>query len=132
MTTEYLLQFAGTLAIDTDLTTEVILSLVGCLQHGCHRILGTVTRSRRQRIEHTRREYGTKGQPLITLGKGVEMTMEQRIGDADHANTLASIAECLRAADKQHIIIGIAGNGGLIRRLERLREILAEVHSEVS
>ena len=60
------------------------------------------------------------------------MTMEQRIGDADHANTLASIAECLRAADEQHIIIGIAGNGGLIRRLERLREILAEVHSEVS
>ena len=46
------------------------------------------------------------------------MAMEQGIGDADHSNTLACIAEGLGTADKQHVVVSITGNGGLIRRLE--------------
>ena len=45
VTTENLLQFLGTLTIDTDLLTEVVLAFVGGFQHGCQGILGTVART---------------------------------------------------------------------------------------
>ena len=58
--------------------------------------------------------------------------MEQGIGDTGNTDTLTRITECLRATYEQHVIVGITGYSSLIRRLERCREILAEVHCEVS
>ena len=59
------------------------------------------------------------------------MAVEQFVADAHHTDTLASIAERLRAADEQHVVVGIAAYGGLEGRFEGNAQILAEVHSEV-
>ena len=90
-----------------------------------------MTRTGTKGIEHTGGEDRTEGQSLVTVGEIVEMTMEQGIGYTSHTDSLTGIAECLRAADKQHIVVCIAGDGSLIGWLERCGEILAEVHGEV-
>ena len=132
MTAENLLQFVGSIAINADLAAEIVTALVGSLQHGGHRILGAVAGTAAQGIEHARGEDGTEGQTLITLGEVVEMAVEQLVGDTSDTDTFSSIAEGLGAADEQHVVVGITGNSGLIRRLERCGEILAEVHGKVS
>ena len=53
-------------ALSSGLLTEVILPLTRRLQHGSHSILGTMTRTRTQGIEHTCGEDWAKGQSLIT------------------------------------------------------------------
>ena len=58
--------------------------------------------------------------------------MEQCIADANHTDTFAGIAECLRTTDKQHVVISISCHSGLIWCLERCRQVLTEVHCKVS
>ena len=60
------------------------------------------------------------------------MTVEQLVGYTGNTNTFACITECLGTTDEQHVVIGIACHGGLIRRLERYAEVLTEIHGEVS
>ena len=57
--------------------------------------------------------------------------MEQLVADAHHADALAGIAECLRARDEQHVVIGIVSHTGLIGCLKGLAQVLAEVHGKV-
>ena len=57
--------------------------------------------------------------------------MEQHVGNTRHTDAFASIAESLTSADEQDIIIGISGNGYLVRRLKRRAQILAEIHGEI-
>ena len=131
VTTEYLLQLMGTLAIDADLLAEIVLAIGSSTQHGSHSILGTVAGTATEGIEHAGREDQTKGQTLVTLCQIVEMTMEQLVRDTGHTNTFASIAEGLGTRNQQDVIIRIATYRGLIRCLERYAQILAEVHGEV-
>ena len=58
--------------------------------------------------------------------------MEQSIGDTGNTDTFTCITESLGTTDKQHIVICITGYGSLIRRLERCRKILTEVHGKIS
>ena len=132
VTAEDLLEFLGSFAVDADLLAEIVFSLVGGLEHGGHRILGAVAGAGTQGVEHTRGEHGTEGQTLITFGEVVEVAMEELVADAGDTDTLTGIAEGLGAGDEKHIVVGIAGDGGLIRGLERCGEVLAEVHGEVS
>ena len=67
MTAEDLLQLSGTLTINVNLLAEIVLAFVGGFQHGSQSILGTVARTRTQRIKHTGGEYWTERQTLITL-----------------------------------------------------------------
>ena len=131
MAAEDLLQFLGPLTIDRDFLAEVVTSLIGGSQHGGHRILGTVARTGTQGVEHTGGEDRTERQTLVPISQILEMTMEQGIRDTRDTDTLTGIAESLRTADEQHIVVGIAGNGSLIRWLERCGEILTEVHREI-
>ena len=57
--------------------------------------------------------------------------MEQMVADTCHTNAFAGIAECLAAADEQYVIVSIVGYTGLIGRLERSTQVLAEVHGKV-
>ena len=59
------------------------------------------------------------------------MTVEQLVADAHHADALASIAESLRAADEEHVVVGIVSHAGLIGRFEGHAQVLTEVHGEV-
>ena len=58
--------------------------------------------------------------------------MEKLVADADHTDALTSIAECLRTADQQHVVVGVAGHGRLVRWFERYAQVFAEIHGEVS
>ena len=59
------------------------------------------------------------------------MAVEELVAYAHHADALAGIAEGLRAADEQHVVVGIATHRRLVGRLEGHAEVLAEVHGEV-
>ena len=59
------------------------------------------------------------------------MAMEQFVGNARHTNTLTGITEGLAAANQKYIVVGIAGNGSLIRRLKGNAQVLAEVHGKI-
>ena len=106
--TENLLQTVGTVGIDLDLATEIVGAVARCLEHRCQSKLCAVARARRQGVEHTGREHQTEGQSLVATGERWEMAVEQSVGDAGDADALAGIAEGLRTADEQHIVVGIA------------------------
>ena len=59
------------------------------------------------------------------------MTVEQFVAYAGNAYPLSGIAESLRPADKQDVVVGIVCHGRLVRRLERTAHVLTEVHCEV-
>ena len=59
------------------------------------------------------------------------MATEQSIADTYHTNALASIAECLAATDKQHIVVRVAGHRWLVGSLERCAQVLAEIHGKI-
>ena len=59
------------------------------------------------------------------------MAVEELVADAHHTDALAGIREGLGAADEEHIVVCIARHRGLVGRLKRHTQVLAEVHSEV-
>ena len=73
----------------------------------------------------------TKLSLSVTLGQGFIATVVEGVGNAAHADALAGIAEGLAAAHQEHIVVGVTGHGGLIRRFKGGAEFLAEIHSKV-
>ena len=129
---EDLLQLAGAVAIDLHLVPESVLAVARRTEHRGQRVLRRMAGAGAQRVEHSRGEDQAEGQPFVAGAEVGEMAVEERVADADDADALAGIGERLRAADEQHIIVRVAGHRGLVGRLERHTEILAEVHGEVS
>ena len=131
MTLEDVLQLVCTVAIHLHLAAEVVFAITGRLEHGCHGILCRMAGAARECIEHARGEHQSEGQTFVTSREVVVMAMEQLVRDARHANAFAGIAEGLRPGDKQDVVVGIMGHGGLVGGLEGLREVLTEVHGKV-
>ena len=124
-------QFRCPFAINLNLVAETVFAVAGSAEHFGQCILCRVARAAAQRIQHAGAEDQTEGQSLVTLCQVVIVAAEQLIADAYHANAFAGIAECLRSADEQHVVVGVAGNGRLVGRLERHAQVLAEVHRKV-
>ena len=128
---EDVLQFAGTLAIDLHFVAEAVFAIAGSTEHLCQRILCRMARAAAQGIEHAGREHKAEGQTLVACAEVGEVTTEELVADAHHADTLTCIRESLRAADEQHVVVCIASYCWLIGRFERNAQVLAEVHREV-
>ncbi len=130
MTGKDFLQLMCTFPIDFDITAEVELSVCCCLQHGRHGILSTMARARGQRIEHTRGENGAKGKSLIAGGKVRKDAVVELITDTCHTDALTSVAECLRTADEQDVVVRVVGHRRLVGRMVRT-DVTTEVHGEI-
>ena len=110
---------------------EVVGSVAGSLHHCRQGILGAVGGARRQGIEDAGGIHQAERQGGIARVEGGIMAVEELVADAGHGNTLARIAESLAATDEQHVVVRVAAHRRLVGRLERLAQVLTEVHGKV-
>ena len=128
---EDVFQLASAVAIDFDIVAETVFTVACGAEHLSQGVLSRVAGAAAQRIEHACGEDQTEGQSLVACRQVGIVAVEQLVADTCHSDALACITEGFGSADEQDIVVGVAGDGGLIGWFKRCAQVLAEVHGEV-
>ena len=129
---EHVLHELGSASVLLHVVEEAVLSAHGSLHQRGHSVLHGVRRAAGEGVHQSAHKEVAEGPHSEFLLQGRKRAVVELVGDARHTASLAGIGEGLRGRNPQHVVVRVAGHGGLEGRLERMREVAAEVHGEVS
>ena len=128
---EYFLHNLGFFAVFLHIVHVVVGAVVAGLEDGGHGVLGGVGGAGADGIDGAVDDGAAEYRGPEIGGEVGELAVEQFVGDAEHADSFAGVAEGLGAGNQQRVVVGVFAHAGLIRRLTGGGNVTAEVHAEV-
>ena len=101
------------------------------VEHRGQRMLRRVARAGRSGVEDAEHIGVAQTRHAVAFEQGGVVAPVEFVGDCGYGDALTGVAEDLRTREHQDVVVRVAGDGGLERRLAGAAQLFAEVHAEV-